>query len=220
MMLLTKYSSAGFLLVGIALTFLNPVVPDSKRQVSHNPAKISFISPDGTFALEYADSLLMCKRDPNQSDLWTPGKSCGGYIPVCSDFSGIKDATVVCVAYPADSLKGTNFQAAAFSVNQRDATTAEECLNFAEADPPVGPFRSETINGVKFNVVETDGVGAGNVMGGVAYRSFHRSRCYELDIRIASSNIANYDPGTVKEFDSDAVHLPLKMVLNTFGFLK
>src|SRR5260370_19482601 len=95
MKLSTKYSSAGFLLAGIALTFLNPVDSDSKRQAGHNPAKISFTSLDGTFAFEYSNSLLMCKRDPNQPDWWTPGRSCEAYVPVCSDFSGIKDATLV-----------------------------------------------------------------------------------------------------------------------------
>ena len=219
-MLLTKTSGAGFVLVGIALTFLHPVVSDPKRQVSHNPVEISFMSPDGTFAFKYASSLLMCKRDPNQPDWWTPGRSCEAYTPVCSDSSGIKDATVVCVAYPADSLKGTNFQAAAFSVNQRDAANTEECLKVTEPPPLVGPIRSETINGVKFNVIETDGVAAGNLIDGVAYRSFHRNRCYELDIRVAFSNIGNFDPGTVREFDSEAVHGPLKSVLNTFQFLK
>lgn len=220
MMLLTRYSGAGLALAGIALTFLHPVVSDPKRQVSHNSAEISFISPDGTFAFKYASSLLMCKRDPNQSNWWTPERSCEAYTPVCSDFSCNKDATAVCVAYPADSLKGTNFQAAAFSVNQRDATTIEECLNVTEPPRPVAPIRSETINGVKFNVIETDGVAAGNLIDGVAYRNFHRNRCYELDIRIAFSNIGNFDPGTVREFDYEAVHRPLKSVLNTFQFLK
>jgi hypothetical protein len=219
-MVLTKYSGAGFLLAGIALTFLFPVVSDSKRQTSHNPAEISFTSPDGTFSFKYSNSLLMCKRDPNQPDWWTPGRSCEAYTPVCSDSSCIKDATVVCVAYPAESLKGTNFQAAAFSVNQRDAANTEECLKVTEPPPLVGPIRSETINGAKFNVIETDGVAAGNLIDGVAYRSFHRNRCYELDIRIAFSNIGNFDPGTVKEFDYDAVQRPLRMVLNTFRFLK
>lgn len=220
MMFLTKYSSSGFLLAGIAVTFLHPVVSDSKRQVSHNSAEISFISPDGTFSFRYSNSLLMCKRDPNQSDRWTPGKSCEAYTPVCSDFSGVQDATVVCVAYPADSLKGTNFEAAAFSVNQRDATTTEECLKVTEPPAPVAPIRSETIAGVKFNVIETDGAAAGNLIDGVAYRSFHRNRCYELDIRIAFANIGNFDPGTVREFDHEPVHRPLKSVLNTFQFLK
>lgn len=36
----------------------------------------------------------------------------------CSDFSCQSDGTVTCIAYPAERMKGTNFQAAAFSVSE------------------------------------------------------------------------------------------------------
>ena len=84
----------------------------------------------------------------------------------------------------------------------------------------IGTARTETVNGVTFNVTETDGVGAGNLMDGYVYRSFHGNRCYELDIRIAFSNVGNFDLGTVKEFDDKSVYRSLKSVLNTFQFLK
>jgi hypothetical protein len=139
---------------------------------------------------------------------------------VCSDFSGIKDATIACVAYPAANLRGTNFEAGAFSVSRLDATTVSECLSVPEPPPHVGTARTETVNGVTFNVTETDGVAMGNLIDAYDYRSFHGNRCYELDIRIAFANIGNFDPGTVKEFDDKAVYSSLKSVLNTFKFVK
>jgi len=125
------------------------------------------------------------------------------------------------MAYPAGSMnKGTNFQAAAFSVNElKDANTEIKCRVVAEP-PPHGTFYTETINGVKFNVTETDGVATGNLIHGYVYRSFHKGKCYELDIRIASSNLGNYAPGTVKSFDSEKVHRTLKTVLGSFKFLR
>ena len=51
------------------------------------------------------------------------------------------------------------------------------------------PLHIETINGVKFNVAEIDGLATGNLIRGYVYRSFHKGKCYELDIRIASSNL-------------------------------
>ena len=80
--------------------------------------------------------------------------------------------------------------------------------------------RKEKVNGVTFDVFDVGGVAAGNLLAADAYRSFHQNRCYELDLRVASANIGNFDPGTVKEFDYEAVHRSLKSVLDTFTFLK
>ncbi len=116
-------------------------------------------------------------------------------------------------------MKGTNFQAAAFSVNEiKAATTQTECLNVEEPPPHVGRANTETVNGVTFTVVETDGVATGNLMDGYVYRNFHRNKCYELDVRIAFSNPANADPGMMKNFDLEMVHHRLKQVLDTFKF--
>ena len=73
---------------------------------------------------------------------------------------------------------------------------------------------------MQFTVTETDGVATGNLMDGYVYRSFHGNKCYELDIRIAFSNPAYSDPGTIKNFDLKAVHRRLKQVLDTFEFAK
>ena len=78
----------------------------------------------------------------------------------------------------------------------------------------------ETVNGVTFTVIETDGVATGNLIDGYVYRSFNRDKCYELDVRIASSNSANADLGTMKNFDLGVVHHRLKQVLHTFKFIK
>jgi hypothetical protein len=139
-------------------------------------------------ALEYPDSLVTCKRDPQQSGRWKPEGSCEAYIPVCSDVYGDSAATVMCLAYPASKMSGTNFQAAAFSVNRlQQAKTEAECLRVAEPPPHWKPSHAENINGVKFNVTHTDGVATGNLIDGYVYRAFHRNNCYELDIRISFS---------------------------------
>jgi hypothetical protein len=187
----------------------------------HQARKNSFASSDGAFRFEYSDSLVSCKRNPDQTDRWLPDDSCEAFTPVCSDFSCNSAETVACVAYPAVMMRGTNFQAAAFSVTERkEATTEGECLKVAEPPPHVGSARKETVNGVTFTVIETDGVATGNLIDGYVYRSFHRDKCYELDVRIAFSNPANADPGTMKNFDLGVVHHRLKQVLDTFKFIK
>jgi hypothetical protein len=182
--------------------------------------KTRFTSTDGTFYFEYPTSFARCGRNPNQPDRWGPDESCEAFIPVCSDYSGQSDGTVTCIAYPAERMKGTHFQAAAFSVSELKAATTAECLRVGEPPPHVGSVHKETVNGVTFTVTETDGVETGNLMDGYVYRSFHREKCYELDIRIAYSNHVYADPGTRKNFDVEVVHHPLKQVLDTFKFVK
>jgi hypothetical protein len=213
-----KFTHRGYLLLSLMLTY--PLVLSAQQDRPHQ-ARRSFTSPDGTFHFEYSDSLVSCRRDSNRPDSWVPDESCEGYIPVCSNFSCDSTGTVACIGYPGNEMKGTTFQAAAFSVSElKEATTESECLKVEEPPPQVGNARDETVNGTRFKVTETDGVAAGNFVDGYVYRTFHKGKCYELDIRIASSNAANYDPGTVKTFDSERVERTLRTVLASFKFLR
>jgi hypothetical protein len=206
-------------LLGFILTSL--VILTAREGSAHKVRENRFTSSDGAFHFEYSASLLRCGRNPSQADRWGPDESCEAFISVCSDFSGQSDGTVTCIAYPAEGMKGTNFQAAAFSVSElKAATTQAECLKVEEPPPHVGSVHKETVNGVTFTVIETDGVATGNLIDGYVYRSFHRSKCYELDIRIAFSDPAYADTGTMKNFDLKAVHDGLKQVLDTFKFVK
>ena len=216
--MLTKYRVVGCLLIGFAVTLSLPTVSDPQQPAAHKELNVRFTSPDGMFAFEYPNSLIKCERDPKQSDWWIPARSCEAVIPVCSYASLTKDATVACIAYPGETLIGTNFEAAAFTVNKLDEATAEECLQISEPHPATSG--KEKVNGVTFDVFYVGGVAAGSLLDADAYRNFHQNRCYELDLRIAFVSMGALDPGTVKEFDGEAVHRSLKSVLNTFRFLK
>ena len=218
MILLKKCRRAGCLLIGLEFVFSLPVVSDPQRIVPQKSASIRLVSADRAFSFEYPNSLIKCEKDPKQENLWIPTRSCGGYVPLCADASLDQDATVACIAYPAETLNGTNFQAAAFSVSQLHVTTADECLQVTEPHPATS--RKEKVNGETFDVFDVGGVALGNVSDADAYRSFHQGRCYELGVRVAFSNIANFDPGTVKEFNVNPVDRALRSVLNTFKFLK
>jgi hypothetical protein len=162
----------------LVLVLMFVAIFSAQEHSGKDRGKNSFTSPDGTFQFEYPASLVRCARDPNQHDLWEPTESCEAYIPVCSDFSGASGGTTACIAYPAEGMKGTNFQAAAFAVNEQKAiSTNAECLKIEEPPPHVGNARQENVNGVMFTVVETDGAAAGNLIEGYAYRSFHASKC-------------------------------------------
>lgn len=177
-----------------------------------------FTSLDGVFRLDYSHALVLCTRDPKQAGPWLPVESCGASIPVCSNFDSDSTDTMACVAYQAQEMKGTNFVGAAFSVNAlKDARNEPEC---SKVDVPDANSHDEVVNGVTYKVTRNHEGAAGHLFDGLVYRSFHNGKCYELDLRVASSNIDNYDPGTVKPFDSEKVQRALKAVLASFKFLK
>lgn len=204
----------GLLSLTLALSMALAAQPvDAHARAGH------VVSPDGTFLFKYSGSLVWCEKD--KDDRWAPSESCGAYMPICADFSSDSAATVACVAYPAGEMKGTNFSAAALAVNElKKIATESECLKLKDAPPQVGKTQQETLSGVEFRVTKLESGAAGHMLNSLVYRGFNNGTCYELDINIASTNIANYDPGTVKAFDAEKVERSLKAVLASFKFLK
>lgn len=79
------------------------------------------------------------------------------------------------------------------------------------------------INGVSFLHGISGGVGLGHAMSTDLYRAFHRNTCYELSVNVATMNLANFDPGTVKAFtakDEKGLRHELTKILDSFKFLK
>jgi hypothetical protein len=180
--------------------------PGSQRQ--------TFVSPDGVFRFLYPRAyILNTKENANEVGV--------SYISVCSDGG-------VCVVSRRSASDGTNFQAASFQAREiLDSTTEAACLKVPPDDVPTyqrpKDDQKRTIGGVVFTHGRTGEAGLGNYMSSDFYRGFHKRKCYELSVSIASSSFANFDPGTVKEFtreDERRVQSDLMVILDSFRFLK
>lgn len=149
----------------------------------------TFTSPDGTFAFEYHDPLISCRKI---AGTWEPAESCTANAPTCGD------SDVACVAYPLENVAGTNFVSGTFSVGQISGVRDQAaCLNDMMApDYPIPATRK--IGGVNFKGVHHDGVGSGIAAGVYQYRAFHGGRCYDLKVQTASMNPNYADPGAIK----------------------
>jgi hypothetical protein len=184
----------------------------------------TFRSPDGTSQFTY----------PGSYELYTDN---GG---VCF---GPFESAKACAVFPQSRYAGTNFVAASFEEQEIDrqarvdrgvlswmkVTTERACLtppmrgeNVPEyAAPKKDPWR--IINGVRFLYLGTSvSVGMGTVVTTDAYRAFHKGRCYELSINLATTSFANSDPGTLKEFtreDEQHVRSELTTILDSFRFV-
>jgi hypothetical protein len=75
----------------------------------------------------------------------------------------------------------------------------------------------EIINGLTFVHSTSEGAGAGNYYQQEIYRTVYNNACHEVIYFIHYTNVSNYTPGTVTEFDRDAVMQNLYGVFSTFA---
>ena len=189
----------------------------------------TFTSPDRTFQFKYPNLLVRCTEQRHKEGYpgwWIPADSCGSYLPVCDDTGSQDSTTLVCFAYPKAKFKDyPTFGAAAFSVAKvKRADTEKECLSGSpdwDIDPH-GSGKTATINHVTFRVFETDGLGMSHSQDGHVYRNFHRNTCYELSIRMTSTDPGAFDtpPKEFTQEDLNEVEGRLKQALDSFSFLK
>jgi hypothetical protein len=161
-----------------------------------------YVSPDQSFTFTFPAGYGL-HADKSKENA---GES---YIPVCHD-----DSTV-CITFPPDQYKGTTFGAASFEVTPVKAGTVRACAN-SEA-PAKDPGR--VIDGVRFaHTVEGDAA-MSHIIESNLYQGFKNGKCYQLAIRVTSTNFAVYSPGAIKEFtkqDNEQVVRDLTRILDSF----
>ena len=123
------------------------------------------------------------------------------------------------LAFPADSFKEprSNFVEAYLTVAVgSDAATLKDCY----VDPKSGAELTSvtTMNGAEFRHGETVDVGAGQIYTTRINRALKYGRCYEVALTVHTGNIANYNPGTIVEFDKDKAFSVLERMFGTFAF--
>jgi hypothetical protein len=193
------------------------------------PPSQTFTSADGMFQFRYPSSLVPCAQQWQKGDdlpSWIPNDSCDAMTPVCDDRGSQGSTTLVCIAYPKAEFQGyQEFNAAAFAVAEiKQAVTEKECLS-GSTDWNIeagGTGKTTNINNVEFKVFAISEAGMSHYLNGRVYRTFHRNACYELSIRMATTNPGVFD-GPIKEFtqqDRDRVNSRLEQALVSFRFLK
>jgi hypothetical protein len=79
---------------------------------------------------------------------------------------------------------------------------------------PENPAGEEVVNGLTFVHSTAEGAGAGNYYQQEIFRTVHNNACHEVIFFIHFTNASNYTPGTVTEFNRDAVMRNLEAVLS------
>jgi hypothetical protein len=79
------------------------------------------------------------------------------------------------------------------------------------------PVGEEVVNGLTFVHTTTEGAGAGNYYQQEIFRTVQNNACHEVVFFIHFTNVSNYTPGTVTEFNRDAVMRNLQAVFSSFA---
>lgn len=185
------------------------------------PELSSVFNPDHTIQVRYPKALRVCKHsDGENPDVWSP-EGCAADIPVC-DNSGHSGNVLLCLAYPAGDLRGSDLQAAAFAVSRIDNLNESECLqkwprtNTAE-------IHSEKIGSLKFEAAQAEETERSHVASQHIYRIYHKA-CYELDINLVvaldTAFAAEDAPRKSTPAERDQIKSVLEQALAGFRFVK
>lgn len=183
----------------------------------------SITSSDRVFRVRYPKSLLVCAhRDGENPDVWSP-EACAADIPVC-DNSGHAGNVILCLAYPTDALKGSELQAAAFSVSSiGNYSNSKECLEKWPRSN-TSDVHSEEIGGLKFQAARATETGNNHVAEQHIYRIYHGAACYELDINLTTALdtafAAEDAPRKLSREERHTIEGTLMKALAGFRFLK
>jgi hypothetical protein len=185
-----------------------------------------FTAPDRSLSFNYWEDLIDCEhkkqRVGGRGYYWP--NECGAYHPVCDSLTDEEHQTsIACFAYPRNEFTNTKaFEAATFSVETLGSRTSErKCL--AE-DPGNGEeiTGTTTINGISFTKFEFGDAGSSQYTSVVAYRTFHKGKCYQLGVDFAIAAAWAFDPPERELSDKDKreINGRLNQALKSFRFLK
>jgi hypothetical protein len=103
-----------------------------------------------------------------------------------------------------------------FVSSTSDAQTVATCTEPNQnGGGPENPAGNEVINGITFVHSTSEGAGAGNYYQQEIYRTVSMGVCHEVIYYLHYTNVSNYTPGTVTEFDRDAVLQQLGGIFST-----
>ena len=175
---------------------------DFNMRVAINPPGqayqyFDYTSPQGTVTLRYSDEFAPITSVPT------------------GDFKGTPSLVLQFIR-PDFYHPTTNLGEAYFLLSSM--TDAQKVATCTQPLPQLETIQGQkNFNGYTFTQSETVGVGAGNIYDQVIYRTAYNNVCYEAVFYMHSSNIGNYTPGTVVEFDRAALIQKFEGILSTIN---
>ncbi len=137
-------------------------------------------------------------------------------VPVVGNYKTVPELTlqfIDSINYDKTNLSEVYLFISSTSDAQVVATCTEPNQNAGGPEQVVG---DEVINGYTFVHSTSEGAGAGNYYEQEIYRVVNKNVCHEIIFFIHSTNAGNYPPGTITEFDRDALTQIFLDIFDTF----
>jgi hypothetical protein len=165
-----------------------PVIPSDSK---------TYTDPSGLFSVSYPKEYQVATSSNN--GLFSKGVSF--VVPESlTDGTNLSEDSRI---YIEVSSASSTCSAALFADSSSSLTGTEE-------------VRVETFGITTYDVVSYSDAGAGNFYEGEVYTIKKGGKCVAIQQFVHSSNIGNYPPGTVTEFDREAFDKGLRTVLTSF----
>ena len=154
---------------------------------------------------------ILFKDKENSFKIWYPETAIISYSEVVNNLTRVSLATT--------SFFGTNLHEAYVEIgidaNPLDSNQVNKCLQPKDWEKSQGVI---TIGQKEFSSFVGNDAGAGNLYESQTYRRVQDGHCYEIAEVLHSSNIGNYEPGTIKEFDKKYFSAVLDKIATSFEF--
>jgi hypothetical protein len=147
---------------------------------------------------------------PESSAVHTQGFE--AYLP-------LTQTAVVAIVLPAALFAGTNLGEAGVFIGASSSPAVTSKWNLPSVEYGEVPAGTATLGGISFAVFTSTDAAAGNIYEERIYRALHGDVCFEIVELLHSTNIGNYDPGTVVEFDKARFQGYLEAIVQTFSWV-
>lgn len=124
------------------------------------------------------------------------------------------DVHSINIAFPDDAFSDerTNFGGAWIAIDYDHTVPSAACLTVPN------PSGTITLGNTTFTVGTQSEGAAGSAYDSTIYRAMVHDVCVEIVTTLRTSNIGNYDPGTVTEFDTAKTDVIFAAILETLTF--
>lgn len=120
------------------------------------------------------------------------------------------------VSFVLPKKVGTNLSEAVVNVYVSGTKNAVDRCGAVRTDMGEQALGSASFGGITFTVFSSTGVAAGNFYETHSYRAAANGYCFEIDERMHSTSIDNYEPGTVQEFNRVSTLAELESIARSF----